>query len=401
MSSFKFLLAAAACVAATIARADDGLFHLDTTVAGVHTSASYASVEAAFDALRGSNLRTINPAYTGSQAALISIDYRGVTVNATYAAAGSSSLALSIPSIGLVRTFDGGSRDATQQQLKDYFKSNGDDVLGQLSKGLAKSSPVDPIAGNPTSLMGQLVASDFAAGFTGQDPAIHGPATNLGAVGAGFAQYRDGDRTTRQYQLPLAFSVRSDDDPRRQLTIRLPLATTDADGSKSYYAGLGASLGLPVTDRWTLTPAVDYAVAGSRDLGSLAGMAGASLTSRYLLPFDGFDVAIGDLVGYYRATRVKSGDYGYDPGIADTVVRNGVEIGHAVAWFGRELVARYSLVDTHYFGDALYVRHYDEVGVSLGSDGRGVVSKGDIRAGASFLFSPKIKGFGASLRVRF
>jgi hypothetical protein len=402
MIPFKFLLACGALALAASAHADDGLFHLDTTVSGVHTTASYSSVEAAFDALRGTNLQTINPAYTGTQAALVSIDYRGVTLSATYGGAGSSALSLNIPTIGLVRTFDAGSRDATQQLLKDYFKQNADDVLGRLSKGLAKSSPVDPIAGNPNSLMSQLVASDFGSGFFDQaTTAIQGPAPGLGAVGAGYNQVRDNGTTTHAYRLPLTYSFRSDDDPRRQFTIRVPLATTETEGSRAYYAGIGASLGLPITDRWSVTPSVDYAVAGSRDLGSLAGMAGASLTSSYVLPFERFDVAIGDMVGYYKALRVKNGDYGYDPGIANTVVRNGVLVSQPIVLSGRDLALQYSLVDTHFFGDALYARHYDEVGVSVGTDRRAVASKGDVRAGASFLFSPKIKGFSASVRVRF
>ncbi len=396
----RLLALAAFCVGAS--HADDGLFKLDTNVAGVQTSASYASVEAAFDALKNSNLGAINPAYTGTQAVNVQIDYRGVAVTASYGMAGSSALSLSIPSIGLSKTFDGGSRDATQQLLKNYFKQDTDDVLGRLSKGLARMSPVDPIAGNPNSLMSQLVAADFDQGFvTPATTATSGPASNLGSLGGGYGQFRDGGVTSRTYAVPLGFTIRSDDDPRRQLSVRVPIAMTDANGSRSYDIGIGASLGLPVNDRWTLTPALDYAAAGSRDLGSLAGMASASLTSSYVVPFSTFDIALGDLVGYYKALRVKSGDYGYDPNIANTVVRNGVLLSHAIAVGARQMLLAYSLIDTQFFGDALYARHYDEVGVSLASDTRTSTPKSDVRAGASFVFSPKAKGLNVGVRVRF
>ena len=396
-------LLALATAALPTARADDGLFHLDTSVAGVQTSNSYASVEDAFDALKGSNLHSLNPAYTGTQSAIVSIDYRGVALTASYVATGGSTLVLSIPSIGLSHTFDGGTRDATQQLLKNYFKQNDEDILGRLGHDLAKHSPVDPIAGNPNSLMSQLVASDFAAGFVDTlSTANRGPAINLGSIDPRYSHLREGGIINNAVMLPLAWSIRSDDDPRRQFTIRVPLAASDTDGSKSYYAGLGASLGLPVTGHWTLTPALDYAASGSRDLGSLAGVGSVSLTSAYLLPFDAFDVAIGDMVGYYRALRIKSGDYGYDPDIRNTVIRNGVIVAQPTALFGRRVDLHYSLTDTHFFGDPLYARHYDEIGVSAGTDARAASpSRGDLRAGVSFLFSPKVKGFDVSMRWRF
>lgn len=403
MPPFKSLVAASLLAAAvsTAHAQGSGVFRIDTVVAGNRTSVSYATVEDAFDALKGGNLSSINPAYTGTQAVAVTIDYRGTTLQATYAGAGTSLLTLNIPSIGLVQNFDAGSRDATQRQLKDYFKQNSDNVLGRLSKDLARNSAVDPIAGNPNSLMSQLVAQDFRNGFfEPASTAKEGGTINLVGAGVGYGQYRQDGVTSRAYSVPLSYAIRSDDDPRRQFVFRLPLAMIDADGSKSYQLGVGASLGLPVTERWTLTPAANYAAAGSRDLGSLAGMASASLTSSYVIPFGGFDLAIGNMAGYYKALRIKSGDYGYDPGIANTVLRNGVMLSQPVTLAGRNLAVEYSVVDTHFLGDDLYAKHYDEVGVALAKAKRDA-SGSDLRAGASFLFSPKVKGFNVGVRYRF
>jgi hypothetical protein len=49
----------------------------------------------------------------------------------------------------------------------------------------------------------------------------------------------------------------------------------------------------------------------------------------------------------------------------------------------------------------LFVRHYDEVGVSIGGDRRAVATSSDLRAGVSFLFSPGAHGATVSLRGRF
>ena len=405
MSSVRFSLVAAGLVASTslaVARADDGVFRIETNVAGVQTSTSYASVENAFDALKGANLSALNPAYTGTQAVQVAIDYRGVSLSASYLAAGTSTLVLRIPSIGLTQTFDGGSRDATQTLLKNYFKSDSDDVLARLSKSLASGSPIDPIAGNPNSLMSQQVAQDFRNGFLPPAGSVPGgDGSNLAGIGADFGQYRQAGVDSRAYTLPLTYTIRSADDPRQQLTIRLPLTEVDTNGSKTYDAALGVAYRIPLAAYWTLTPAISYGAAGSRDLGSLAGMASASLTSAVTIPFGRFDVAIGDMVGYYKATRVKSGNYGYDPDIQNTVLRNGVVVAQPIKLVGRAMANEYGLIDTHFFGDDLYVQHTDEVGVSLGTDRRSSAARGEFRLGANYLYAPKAKGFNVSLAYRF
>lgn len=389
-------------LASPAAPADDGIFRIDTTVDGVRTTTSYASVEDAIDALKGSNLGRINPAYTGTQAAQVSVDYRGVALSATYAGAGASALVLSIPSIGLVRTLDGGSRDQTQQLLKNYFKQDSDDVLGRLSKTLVAHSPVDPIAGNPTSLMSRIVAQDFGNGVFPMAAGVRGgDAANLFAVGLDAGGSRQAGIDGHVYSMPLSYTIRNADDPRQQLVLRAPLAVVDVEGSKAYDAGLGIALRQPIGDRWTLTPAFDYAAAGSRDLGSLAGMASLSLTSRYELQLGGYDVAIGDMLGYYKGLRVKSGNYGYDPNVQNTVLRNGVAVATPVVFAGHAMSVEYSIIDTHFFGDELYVQHTDEVGVSVGSDRRAATAGSLVRAGVSFLFSPKAKGFSVGVKVAF
>ena len=407
MSPVRLLFARAALVAASafgvpVAQADDGVFRIDTNVSGVQTSTSYASVEAAFDALKGSNLRALNPAYTGTQAVQVAIDYRGVSLSASYLAAGASTLVLRIPSIGLTQTFDGGSRDATQTLLKNYFKQDTDDVLARLSKSLASGSPIDPIAGNPNSLMSQQVAQDFRNGFLPPPGSVPGgDASNLGGIGADFGQYRQAGVDSRAYTLPLSYTIRNAEDPRQQLTIRLPITMVDTNGSKTYDAALGVSYRIPLAAYWTLTPALAYGAAGSRDLGSLAGMASASVTSAVTIPFGRFDVSIGDMVGYYKATRVKSGNYGYDPDIQNTVLRNGVVVAQPVDVGGHAMAIEYGLIDTHFFGDDLYVQHTDEVGVSLGTERRASASHGEFRVGANFLYAPKAKGFNVSVAYRF
>ena len=378
-----------------------GVFSIDTDVSGVRTSTTYSSVESVFDALTGARLASINPAYSGSEAARGAIDYRGVAVLVSYPTANAPQLVLQIPSIGLVKTFDGATRDESQKLLKDYFKQNGDGILGRLSEGLAKESPVDPVAGNPNSLMSRVVMSDFNGAI---DDAFGGQGSGDGGhpgIGVEYSQYRQSAIDSRAFTLPLSYTFRGFDQGR-QLTIRLPVTYSDAEGSKSYSVGLGGAYRIPINDAWALTAAANYVLAGSRDLGALAGIASFSLGSTYLVrfPSNGLQLVIGNMVGYYDAVKVKSGNYGYDPGISNTVLRNGVFLSQPTSMGGYGLNVTYSLVDTHFFGTDLYTQHYDEVGFAIGNRALGD-ARTSLRAGVNYLFSPKSKGINFRLNYWF
>ena len=140
----------------------------DITVgAGVGTSYNAATdtitggtVSAAFGAGNLSDLKNqitdaglaqINASYTPTGGAVIRAGYRGLpivlsTVN------NSTAVTLDIQSIGLSQTFSAQStRDANTTDLFEYLKSSGASILNDLQKKLAEVSPIDLIAGNPSS----------------------------------------------------------------------------------------------------------------------------------------------------------------------------------------------------------------------------------------------------------
>jgi hypothetical protein len=381
-----------------------GVIGVDTNVSGVQTSTSFSSVDDAVNSLTSAQLTSINPAYTGVEAAQVDINYIGLPITTTYPTPGSPLLTLNIPSLGISKDFVGATRDESQNLLKEYFKQNGDNILGRIGKELAKVSPVYPIAGNPNSLMTQLVMQDFNSGFmgfAGNNKPGEGASSNLIGIGLGYGSFRQDGITSNSYTLPLSYTFRNDLDPRRQISLRLPITMTDADGSKSYYVGLGGSYRFPVSDNWALMPAVNYALAGSADLGTYAGIASASLTSSYFISFETSDLAIGNMVGYYTTTKAKSGDYSYDPGSTNTVTRNGVLFSHPVTVSGSTMSLEYSLIDTLFFGDDLFVNHFDEIGISLGTNKRATSARSYFRSGASYLYSSKSKGFNLTLGYWF
>jgi hypothetical protein len=392
------------------------LFSVVVDISGQVRSAEFSTFEEAIDVLTTSGLRSLNPGYTGVEAATITINLRGLPVIAQYPTAGSTRLVFRVPSLNINETFQGATRDASEEMLEDFLKKNGNDILSRMGKEFAKVSPVDPIAGNPNSLMSQLVMQDFNTGFTdfatnigGAPPAGTAPAApvagaapgNLIGIGGRFGQYRQDGLTSRSFTLPLSYTFRNDLDPRRQTSFNLPITFVDTEGAKSVNIGLGASYRFPMSDAWALQPAVSISAAGSKDLGSLAAVASVSITSSYVIPMSGFDLAIGNMVGYYTTLKVSSGDYSYDPEIKNTVLRNGVLLSQPVTFGGERLALEYSIVDTHFTGSELYIKHFDEFGISLGTNKSARSARSYMRGGVNYLHSSKSKGVNAYFNYYF
>jgi hypothetical protein len=130
-------------------------------------------------------------------------------------------------------------------------------------------------------------------------------------------------------------------------------------------------------------------------------MVSGSLTSSYVINRDGYDIAIGNMVGYYQTLKAQAGDFSYDPGIKNTIFRNGVMLSQPINAFGKGMSIEYSLIDTRFTGDALYTDGYDEIGITLGTNKSANSARSYLRAGVSYLTSSTAKGFTANLGYWF
>jgi hypothetical protein len=403
------ILAVAPLLLVLPAHADD-LYRFRATMNGTTSTFGFQTTQETIDAFANNRLSRYVAGYTGAEAVDIAIDYRGLTIqtafpNAFGGSANYTELRFVIPSLGIARSFAGTDRDDSAELLFDYLKSS--DLLGQISKKLVAVSPVDPVAGNPNSMMSQMVANDFASGMADAGgkgvPAQAGKEGNPNLLGLGlrFGQYRQADIDSKSVTLPFSYTIRSDIDPRRQLVINLPVSRTEVQGSNSYYAGVGLAYRLPMNDAWTLTPSGNYAVTGSKDLGSMAQMASASLTSAYVFELSSMDLTIGNMVGYYKTLKFSHDGYSYDPGIANTVFRNGLMLSSPLTLFGKAMSIEYAAIDTRFTGSELYLNNYHELSVTLGTNRSASSARSFLRAGASYLFSPKSKGLTLNLGYWF
>jgi hypothetical protein len=175
----------------------------------------------------------------------------------------------------------------------------------------------------------------------------------------------------------------------------MPLSITYVGGAKVYNAGLGVSYRVPMSRDWALTPSINYALTGSSDLGSAAQVASAAITSTYYWRRDGYDLGMGNMLGYMTTMPFTYKGYSYDPNISNTVLRNGLLYSQPTRMLGGKMHFEVSLIDTRFFGTDLYSDNYQELKFTLGTTrAANLGATGIFRVGASLIHTPNDNGFG-------
>ena len=398
------------------------IFELDITVNNTDNSVRFFdNVSDMFDGLTQQQISAALPSYTSTSPLNVTLNFRGLPMTVT-AAPNSPVMRLQIPAIGVDLTFNGGSRDASQTQLEDWFKKNGGDTLSRLMKKLAESTAIDPIAGNPNSAMAQAVSGDFSRGFLttasnlrADTQAAASTTTSVGeknantmSLAARFGYLSQGGIKSQSISLPLGYTVRFQD-PQQTFSISLPITMVDVEGSRSYSAGLGLGYSHPLTKYWIITPALGYTVTGSPDMGSAGQVVSGSLTSSYTVPLGQYQISMGNMAGYYRTLRLSIAGYSFDPQIENYVLRNGLMFYLPTGFLIKDTGLEIFGIDTRYLGDALFIDSYEEVGLSfgrtkvkrktVGDQIRNVLT--DVRVGVSYIFASGSHGFTANLGYSF
>ncbi|MBI2381577.1 MAG: hypothetical protein HYV16_12580 [Gammaproteobacteria bacterium] len=343
---------------------------------------------------------------TTASAASFLLDFRGLPMNLSFDSA-SPTLNLNIGSLGIHQHFEGATRRESVDLFVEWMKENQDGNLDRIMAALAEVSPVDPIAGNPASLMNQMI-DDVAADSMFVDSSEMNSFTDQGkdsenriGLGLDYARY-DTDRGNQdQYRLPLSYTVRFDGNPDRQLMLKLPVTYTTVDGARSYALPFSAILRWPVNPNWTLTPAVTYGITGSEELGSGGKVYSYFLTSSYVIRLDSMDLTIGNMAGRSETLETDIGDYSFEPELKNTVLRNGVLLSMPTDWLGGGNRLEFFLVNTTMSGSDLYLDKYNVVGASFGPRRSQIGKANEYNFGFKYLFSSDIKAYTLNVKYWF
>ena len=359
------------------------------------------------------------------------MDIRGLDAFGRFAR-NETTFVFDIPKIGIHEKFTGSTRDESMDEFVDWLKENGKGTLSKLMRGFAEHTPNDPVAGNPHSLMANLVSTDFNRAFsadetsgipadetTSEKPSSEKTTTtnsNLIALSPRFGSLRQGNLDSTQITLPIAYTIRFNSDPRYQINFSMPITWVEVDGANAYSTGLGVGFTFPVPyiDNWSLTPAVSYGGVGSVDLASLSQVISGSLTSIYTFKIGKYLLKLGNMGGYYRTMPFPYSVSGFDissfdPGISNEVFRNGVMVGIPTESVLKNTSVELFVNDTRYFGDKLFIDNYQEFGFSYGFNKayrKNLKDKvknclNDLRGGASYLYSNESQGYSFNMGYTF
>lgn len=418
--------------------------------AGTQTGTlGFSSIDDAIDRLDVNQLANDFDQYNDASELMVDADLRGLRAGLFFAA-DDPALEFSVPGIQIdpndvdqdgntdTVLFGGNTREESLNMLSDYLKKN-KDALKALLSSFAKFSPIDPLAGNPDSLFGRQMRANFDNGFTHKVSQIWGcgsSASNtfgtpiavatagdssdifrdaqerqadlmaqnefgIGLYGSSTkAEATGGDYVSNNVTIPISYTAKLDSDPRKKIRFDLPLSASDTEGAKTYGLGLGLSYTHPLTDDWTLTPALGAGVTGSADLGSAGGARNYALTSAYTWHLDNFAVSMGNSVGRYEALSLKIGDIEAEADIKNTVYTNGLMLTGPNSLIARNMVMEYTVTDTRITGDEVYTDGYDEVGVAVGffDTEMGVIDS-YTKVGLGYLFGDGAQGSIDSLRL--
>lgn len=416
--------------------ASASMFEANLNIDGTNISKSFNTAMEVVDYLKTVNISKDFPMYNPATSNVIGyFNYRGLIMNVSYVG---TTLSLNIPAINESQNFQGATRDQSQQMFKDWLKKDGAEVLTKIMKWLAGNTATDPISGNPNSLAGRMASISFNRGFTDIVSQFYTSAppvtttkdakevnSNVVSIGASFGYYDHTGKDVKAYTLPLAYTFRSNDDDRRQLTLSLPLQIVDTEGAKSYNGGLGIAYSIPLTSRqsqyqWIVTPSFDYGAVGSTEMGTVGQLMQGTLTSAFTTKLASTTLSIGNMVGYYKSLKFSAGGYSIDPKISNTLFRNGIMVAFPTETIMKNSSVELFLIDTRVTGSNTYVKGYDEIGFSFGfvkpqkitppalsagqkedkaSIVKNILTAG--RLGLSYLYSNKSKGFTVNFGYRF
>jgi len=415
-----------ACVLSHQAKAGD-LFTFQITVDGASTVRNgvndIRNLSELFDDL---SLREMFSGYVpGESAVSAAVDLRGVKAHLDYSA-GSRTLRLSIPVLGIDVQFQGADRNESRKPLEHWLNGRGgragvtatvnskevsvNKALEKLLNGVVNLSPVDPVAGNPNSLQSQMVMADFNRSLgdpwvpvtSGTNPAAPSNLFRAEVSYGGANQGNDFHVNAVALNLGAVFNFQ---DPHWAMLLDVPTVGTFTESSESIMFLPGVGVQYRVNDWWHLTAFGRGGAVGSVSVGALAAMYSASLTSYMRRDFGKLTLGWGVMAGYiHTIDGIEVDGYSTTYDVGNYPLGTGLDLSGALPFhvFGQTTAWTVYGNYMHLFGTELYMQSFSEVGVAFRltrDDGNMQYDRTRLRLG--YVFGRDFNGVTTSLVFNF
>lgn len=273
-----------------------------------------------------------------------------------------------------------------------------------LSRSLSRFSPVDPLAGNPYSLLGSMAkaALDLSEGgsLVEQDD-LDDQANSAGdpwIIGAAYSGGSAGRFSLDRFDARVAKGWRVFEGNRARLKLDIPFSYTTVQGAAAYSGQIGLGLEMPLKNKvWSIEPRVSYGVALSVDQATAGHIVQGTITSRVALNGLGRGrLVIGNMIGY-STTLNTPGGLNLNPEFNKFLFRNGLayDLPLKLRLGNRSTSVRGSYTFTNFTGERLFNNNFHEITLSFGIRGREATARALRDVFRINLSTVQAKGFSA------
>jgi len=322
------------------------------------------------------SLKEFFPDYTPDSAVLARVDLRGVGLEVEYHQ-NSSVLIVRIPSKNFEVSFEGAGRNQSQEQFEDWLKGDFESLtapsgkLTQLLHIVVALSPVEPVAGNPNSLLTRMFLSDFNAGITG--PFISSRKRvdgnrNFLTLGGEFGFFNAGPYDGQVMNFPINYKWNFKGWPKLSWIFDLPITLTRDETGWAYMASFGTGFQFRPYKWWSITPMGRIGGVGSFDVGALAVLVSGSLTNYFQGSIGSTNLGFGTMTGISTTIDgIKVGGYDLSYELTNYVLRNGGNLTQKLnfSFLGNPAAFKLFLNHTKFWGNELYLNSFFDMGLAF------------------------------------
>lgn len=282
---------------------------------------------------------------------------------------GSNDLILNVLNSGFKKTFSGTNRYESADELFKFLENGKYGFVSYTQKYLAQNTPYSTIAGNPSSLQGQMIQQ--ASNISGFSPTerSQGYGGHL-SVSVSGGHFNAGPVSGTDITLPISWDYKFGDSTK--IILALPITYQSSGNTTTYQTQLDVGLQIPIIgNRLYITPVVSGGGTWSKSFNSWAGMYSFSLGTKYIIPINkSWSFSIQGLGGYISTANLKIGSYNVDPKINNEVSKVGIMTQKVMPFdiWGEPMSARLGYAYTRLYGTHLFMNGYNQVYAGFGTE---------------------------------
>jgi hypothetical protein len=268
-------------------------------------------------------------------------------------------------------------------------------------QGFVSQTALDPVAGNPNSMVAKMAQDDFRAAATSDAGGEH----NLFGTGLMLGHSQATGFQTNSVSVPInyIYTLPNSSKSPYLLILDMPLRYLNVEGADIYDGSVGLGATVPILNTWSLTPMFRYGVVGSFNSGSIQAIYSGSVTSKFDFYLNDLKLSSNNMIGYYE-TGSLSNKFGGNYDLQNVIFRNGLSAEGSLNYklFDEPTSWEVQFIDTRITGDAWFINGYEEIVATVGTRRRAAsMDWQTLRFGASVTLGKSFQGGQLLFSYRF